>query len=412
MALAGLRGTAHWPADWEETNFRQFLLRLAPNGRAPFTALTSLMKSEPTPTPTFNIWNYVDQSVRLQVNGAHNNTVTTITVDSSDPTTLTGSYYGDPRGLQIGDLLLVEPTVDTPTGQPEILRVTGVTSATQFTVERGAAGTTAAPIADDTFLLRIGNAQTEGAAAPPAVSRDAIATTNYTQIFYSTFEITGTAHATMLALKTETEVKVQRARMVWDHAEKIEQAFLWGKASSAIGTNGQRIRTTAGLKNQIAPANRTVFSAPVTFQGLVDAIWPAFRFSSKAGSERIAFCGQAALTAINRMVAEDANVNLTFEGLTEFFGLKFRRLVFPFGGEVLINTHPLMSLHPLYSRAMFIVDPTIIRYRYLQGRDTIHKKGIQGDNVDRYGESLLTECGLEVMGGGLSCAYVGNIYRS
>lgn len=411
MAIAGLRGTGQWPAGYEAQNFRERLLLYYPGGTAPFTALTSQAQKKVTITPEFSCMVYVNNSMRLQVNGAHTSTVTTITVDSTDPTSITGESYGDPRGLQVGDVLQVEVTSETPTTQPELLRVTGVLGPTQFTVQRGFAGTTPAAIANDTFLLRVGNAQPEGSFMPPPVSRDGVIITNYAQIFRSSFEITGTAMATALALKDESDLKIQRQRMQWEHAEKMEMAFLFGKPWQGVDSSGQVIRTTGGLRSLIPTQNRTILASPVNFQSLAAAIYPAYQFTTQAGEERVAFVGYAALDAINRMIAEDTNATMMFQGMTKEYGMQFDILRLPFGGRLYLRTHPLMSRHPLYAKSMFIVDFSTVRYRYTPGRDTAPQKDLQPRDKDSYAEGLQTECGLELIGGGLTCAYIGNIYR-
>lgn len=54
MAINGLRTTANFVTDQRPKNWRETILLLYPNGKAPLTALTSLMKSEKTDDPEFN----------------------------------------------------------------------------------------------------------------------------------------------------------------------------------------------------------------------------------------------------------------------------------------------------------------------------------------------------------------------
>src|SRR3990167_294148 len=135
--------------------------------------------------------------VRLQVNGTIGSTVTTVVVDSADPsTTAPGNAWGNATHLKPGDLLLVEPSTDNATFNHEIIEVTSVTSATAFEARRGAAGTTAATITNDLYLLKIGSNYAEGTAATDSASRNPIKYFNYTQIFKDTYEVTGTASQT------------------------------------------------------------------------------------------------------------------------------------------------------------------------------------------------------------------------
>jgi len=146
-AVGGLRGTGDWGTDERPKDFRESIMRIRPNGTSPIFGLTSKAKKVVKTDPEYAWWAEGETSVRLQVNGALGTTDTTVTVDSSDPTATTlGANYGLATHLKGGDMLLVEPTADNATYDHEIIMVKEVISATQFTVTRGAGGTTAASI--------------------------------------------------------------------------------------------------------------------------------------------------------------------------------------------------------------------------------------------------------------------------
>jgi hypothetical protein len=169
--IAGLRGTGDWGTDERPKNFREGILRFNPNGTAPIFALSAKAGKKTVNDPEFAWWSEGNVITRLQVNGAAASTDTLINVDSADPTTTTMSAnLGTATNLKPGDLLLVEPTTDNATYNHEIIEVDTVVSDTQFTVKRGAGGTTAATIANDVFLTLIGSAYAEGTGIPRAVS--------------------------------------------------------------------------------------------------------------------------------------------------------------------------------------------------------------------------------------------------
>ena len=58
---------------------------------------------------------------------------------------------------------------------------------------------------------------------------------------------------------------------------------------------------------------------------------------------------------------------------------------------------------------MFIIDFCALRWRPLRGRDTTFKDNIQLPDEDTQKGQWMTEAGLEVRFGGLTCGYVGNI---
>lgn len=55
LAFLGMRATNDFTVDGQRPkNWRETLLRLYPNGKAPLTALTALMKTEKTDDPEYN----------------------------------------------------------------------------------------------------------------------------------------------------------------------------------------------------------------------------------------------------------------------------------------------------------------------------------------------------------------------
>ena len=189
-AVAGLRGTGDWATDERPKNFRELILFRNPNGSAPIFALMARVQKESTDDPEFSWWDEPNDIVRLTVNGALGAGDLTIVVDSADPSaTAPGNVWGVATHLVAGDLLLKEPTADNATYDHEILEVVSVASETTFTAKRGAAGTTAAAIADNDSLFLIGNAFAEGTAAATAVSRNPIKYTNFCQIFIFVLDV-------------------------------------------------------------------------------------------------------------------------------------------------------------------------------------------------------------------------------
>jgi hypothetical protein len=196
--VLGLRGTGNMGADERPKDYREMILFRDPEGDAPIFGLTSKTRKRTVTDPEYNWWDEPQDLVRLQVSAEHLAGVTTITVDSSDPdASVSTRTWGTASHLKPGDLLLAE-VADTVNYANEIVEVVSVISDTQFVVIRGAAGTTAATIANDTYLTLIGSVYAEGTAAPSAVSRNPFKYYNLTQIFKDSYEITGTIGATKM----------------------------------------------------------------------------------------------------------------------------------------------------------------------------------------------------------------------
>lgn len=408
MAVAGLRGTGDWGTDERPKDFRSGILKFNANGEAPIFALSSRAGKRKVTDPEFSWWHEGQVLTRLQVNGALGSGDTLVTVDSVDPTTSTlGANYGSAENLKPGDILRVEPAADAQAYADEFLRVENVLSATQFVVSRGAGGTTPASIANDLWLTLIGSAYAEGTPAPRAVSRNPLKFYNYTQIFKNTYELTGTADHT--EARTGDAWSNDKKRKSYDHSRDIEMSILFGKRAETTGDNGKPLRFSGGLRTFIPAANTTIFGAAVTVNTFADAIAPVFNYSTGAGNQRIMFVGNAAAIAIAKQFSATSNLEFQVKDTLRVYGMHFQRYILPMG-ELLIKTHPLLSLGgTIASRSGFVVDFDALKYVYLEGRDTKTKDDVQADDEDVRRGFIQTECGFEVGYGGMTMAYLGNI---
>ena len=410
MPVNGVFGSESWGADQRPTNFREAILYLMPNGKAPITALMARTAKESVNDPQFSWWDEPQNLLRLVKKGRVEAGENRILVDGDDPREDNlGTPWGSALHLTLGDLLMVEPKTDSETFAPEIMQVTGVLNKGEFTAARGKSGTTAAPIDPDQGLLKIGTAYPEGAPSPNAVSRNPIKYTNYTQIFKTAYEISGTARQTHA--RTGDELMNIRKRRMFDHSRDLEFATLFGTKSESVGFNGLPVRTTAGIRSFIPAQNTTVFDDPVTTDSFLEAVYKVFDFESPAGDTRTAFCGNEALIEMNKVIRDSPNSRMDLGKEISVYGMNFREFVLP-QGRLMLKTHPLLNRHPLYQKSMWILDFSSLKYRFLKGRDTHHRENIQNRDEDSFKGMWLTECGLEVQRGGLTMGYLGNISAS
>lgn len=407
-AINGLRGTGDWSDGERPKSFRESILWYKPNGNAPLFALTSKMRKKTVTDPEFSWWAEGMNHIRLQVAGQLASGDTLVTVDSLDPTTTTmGALYGTARHLKPGDLLLVEPATDAETFDHELLLVTDVISDTQFSVQRGAGGTTAATIANDLFLLKIGSAYAEGTSAPEPTTRNPLKFQNYIQIFKTAYELTGTAAET--ELRTGNPWSNDKKRKMFDHSRDIEMSLLFGRAYETTGDNGKPLRFMGGLRSQIPPENVTVFSSGVDMSAFADAIGPFFDFDMGGGDTRIAFAGNQALLELGKAVQGETGISIEMKQPITSWGMNFHEYSLP-NGRLLMKSHPLMSAHPLYKKSMFIIDPGSLAYVVQRGRpDGKVLDDVQTKEEDVRRGFIHTDCSLLVDGGGLSNGYLGNI---
>lgn len=404
--FGGLRGTGDFSADERPKSFREMIQFRNPNGSAPIFGLTSKAGKRTVNDPEFSWWDEPNDLIRLKVNGALGTADLTVIVDGVDPDAIDPSaVYGSALNLKEGDLLMVE-AADTAVWDGtvnEVLRVTNVSSALSFTAARGQSGTTAAAIGDNAFLLVIGSAYAEGTPAPRPVGRNPIKYSNFTQIFKDTYELTGTADET--EFRTGNAWSNDKKRKMFKHSMDIEMALLFGRAFETVGANGKPLRYMGGLRDYIP---NFAFAVPTTIDTFMEAIGTVFDFDTGAGDTRIGFFGRTALMELNKIVVATTNVKMELGSTVKVYGRNFRELIMP-DGRLLMSSHPLLSRHPVYKKSGLIMDFSSIKYVALKNRDTKVKDDVQTDDEDVRRGYVQTECSLEVLGGGLSNKYIGNI---
>lgn len=379
MAFAGLRGTGDWATDERPKNFRETILWRQPNGQAPITGLLSKMSEEKVDDPEFNWWEEELTAVRLIVNGAIPTTTNTVFVVSANALMLVP-----------GDVLLAENAAADLASSPfEIVQVNGVASDTTFDVVRARAGTSAAAIINGAGLTRIGTVFAEGTTSPNVSNRNPTKKTNYCQIFKTAYEITRTARKTRT--RTGDPVKNDKKRRMFDHSVSMEFAFLFSKPIEypTGGSNNKPLRYTGGIRHFIT-SNVTVFTTTPTETTFLNAVQPVFDFDGGGGNERIMFMGNGAATSLNKLAKSGMQVNV--DEVVKLYGMQLQRWLIP-QGTLLLRTHPLMNAHARYTYSIFIMDPTAMKYRYID--DTTFQDNIQANDADETKGQWLGECGLE-----------------
>ena len=394
-SFAGLRGTGSYGADERPKSFREAILWMNPNGVAPLFALTEKMKTESVADPEHSWWEEVNQPVRLQLNDGTDmlDSDTAVVVDNALDTADSGEY--DALILRVGDVLQVEPATQpaayTQAAQ-ELVKVTAVSSATAFTIERGYAGTTAAAILDDAWFTRVGSSFAEGSGAAGTGYANPKKFVNYTQIFKKAFEETGTDSATLK--RTGNAWENDKRRNMFQHAANIEQALLFGLANEDV-SGSQPVRTMGGLSEMIT-SHRTIFAADPTIDSTIAALQGVFDYEANgAGNERLVYCGNGALNYLNKMIEGNTNTRINYAGKINIYGQTPKSFEIP-QGTFAFKTHPLMNVHPRYTYSMFVVNPRGLTYRPLRGRDTKFEDNIQNNGEDKRKAQWLTECTFEM----------------
>lgn len=395
MAVAGLRGTGDWGTDERPKNFREYILWRDPNGQAPLTALGARMRSESVNDPEFNWWEEELNPIRVQVNGAVTTGQTSVVIDS-----------GDAQDLVAGDLLFVEQGAATGASaistsfDNEFVEVSSVTNATTFVVSRGAANTSAATIADNSYLTKIGNVYGEGTASPTASTRNPTKYLNYCQIFKTAYELTKTTEKTYA--RTGPALQNDKKRKMFDHSVALEYAAIWGKPYETTGSNGKPKRFTGGMLNYLKTAYDAgsthcikIWTTTATEDDFLDATYKMWDYSTGgrgAGTERIGLCGNGFLNRLNKMARASTSTRINFDGTVKTYGMELQRFILP-QGTLYLRSHPLFNVHGNFTNSALFLHAGGIVERPL--RSTRPQDNIQGNDEDTHKGQWLTETGYE-----------------
>ena len=374
-AIQGLRGTGQFTTDFRPTNYRELFALLEPNGSAPLQALLSMTGSESTDDPKYNHYRDELPDRKLQINGAVASTSTaSITVDAAD----------DQQFVVPGTII-----VNVDTG--EVMRATAAPSSNAIAVERNIGGTSH-QIADDANLIIGGFADTEGGSAPIAISFDPTMDFNFTQIFKTAVQVTGTLQNTYL--RTGDKEQEQLTKALKMHMSDIERAMFFGKRAEVNGSTASPLRFTGGLRNSITTvtdaasygASSNVITEKEFDRLLIENI---FAFG---GSEKVAFCGARVISNL----MEIGKNRWQPTAIDNAYGVSLSRYT-TYAGDLLVYMHPMFRQVPTMDKEMIILDMSELNYRYMQGRDTQLIRDIQAPDFDGVKHMYQTECGLEML---------------
>jgi hypothetical protein len=374
-AIQGLRGTGQFSTDFRPTNYRELFTLLEPNGSAPLQALLSMTGTETTDDPKYNHYRDELPDRKLQINGAVASTSTaSITVDAAD----------DQQFVVAGTII-----VNVDTG--EVMRATGAPSSNAIAVERNIGGT-AHQIADDANLIIGGFADIEGGSAPTAISFDPTLDFNFTQIFKTAVQVTGTLQNTYL--RTGDKEQEQLTKALKMHMSDIERAMFFGKRAEVNGATASPLRFTGGLRNSITGvtdgasygASSNVITEKEFDRLLIENIF------AYGGNEKVAFCGARVISNL----MEIGKNRWQPTQIDNAYGVSLSRYT-TYAGDLLVYMHPMFRQVPTMDKEMIILDMSEIKYRCMQGRDTQLIRDIQAPDFDGVKHMYMTDCGLEML---------------
>lgn len=264
---------------------------------------------------------------------------TTITVTNGYPPT--SSYLYNKR---TGEIILVA------TGS-----TTSLTSCT-----RAALSTTAAAINDGDEFVILDPISYENDATPTAYSTRKVLAYNYLETIRTPLSMGEITQNTSM-LGEERDWNYQKRKRGIDHAVKIERKFLFG-GRSITSSGSQDGWTTGGLANMITT---NVFDAGGTMtekQFNLNVGEAVFKYG-RGGNDRIILASDR----LNSIMCGWGNDKLKLHVGDQALGIVINRYISPSGTFYVIPHHLITGTQGISG---IVIDPSKIKYRYLQNMDT------------------------------------------
>lgn len=385
MAVQGIFASDAHIVGNRRGDFAGSLLQIMPEGSAQLLALSAGMESADARDVIITWFEESHIAGRLDV---------TAFVSDGDGT---GFTVADASSIVPGTIVMNERTGEY------MLVTASVPSTNIITVTRAVTGGAATTVLLTDFFQRIGTAFEEGSSRPVAVVNLGYVRINYCQIFRNSWDVTGTARA--VDYYVASPPAKNRADCALFHSEDIEKSLLWGK--KAIGVlNSKPFRMMDGMYSMIT-SNITTAGATTSYVQLDTFFQGIFAKNIKGKpNERIAFCGNKALSVFNNIAMQFTNARITLTPRTTEFGKKTTTWITPYG-TVELMTHPLFTESPFFTADTLILHPGAIRTRYLR-RTNI-------DAYDQNGQRAGVDSEFGVYTTEMTCEYraeiTGGIYK-
>ena len=445
MAILGLLNSESF-ATQRFKNVRRSVFYFYPNGAAPLMGLLSLMKEEVTNDPEFHWYEKRLQPQRTlsAAIGANVCLYSAVSADFSTWTTavgnvtlVVGTQYGikvnanvngGTSNFRVGHVIRWTGYDSVGTVLTSYLgRVTYVDATNNrlaFTsLVTSAALTYNNSTAVGTEVLIVGSAFAEGSVGSSNNAYNLpVELDNYTQIFRTAFQITGTALKTSAKYDETGPYKDQAKEASVNHMIEMEKGFIFGTMLLST-SGGTYTRYTGGViwflqqfqaaysvyrggdGSSVGPAavtldtdddcriitNTNNYITEKQYDGYLERV---FRVTNNKANEKLVLCGSGFLNTINQLYKSRAVLNGDLP-LTETYGMNVVAHQTPFG-KVYYKSHPLFSQNPIMRYNALFLDVLNLRYRYLNGRDTELLTQRQPNNADYREDEWLSEAGLEL----------------
>lgn len=364
--VTGPRGTGNISADQRSIDMGKRITLLEPDA-SPLTVLSKRIRTDRAIDPKIQ-WQEDARDPRFSATAAGvTNVATSFAVTAGQ-----GSYFAQYDLVQ-----------NTRTG--EIFRVSSVATDTLTIVRGVGSGGTGTAMNSGDELLLLSSAQPEGDTSKPSRTSNPAKQLNYTEIFRTPWEVTGTNRRSTQQVSPQ-DWNLQAQKKGIEHAVSIEYQLLFGKPDENL-TGAQPLRTTGGALYYIV-TNTTAVGGTLTEATFNTAVRKGFRYS-QGNRRKVLLASGLALQAINQF----AQNKLQIRQGEDTYGLSVMTYVTPFGKLDLI-VHWLFE-GTVYGGYAVGLDLDQIAWRPLisdeDSGETHIRKNIQLNDADTRKDEYLTE---------------------
>lgn len=409
----GMRSSTDWTEESKLKDWREAVLFYYPNGQAPLTALMAKLKKEPLMSTDFK---WADQGMPTQggsITGVYTDyAMSNAVVHTLRPSAGSAVFVKCPQAtaehMRAGHQVTIQ-SADADElsvmSQGKVIGVilNGADSQVQVVLLDGDNSTGTLDLNDADEMYIIGNINEEGAAMPDSISYNESWYDNHTQIFRTPMEITRTA--AQIKYRTGDKKKELKRQILELHSVEQEKAYLFSYKSLKVGKEGKPERTTMGLLpviKQYAAANcgdfRVDHSGSTWLSKGEDWLNAKLEKMFEYGSsERLVFCGNGVLTALNALVTQSSGTNYDWDNTTTAYGIAMKTF-FSTHGTLHFLSHPLFNTISRLKHSAMCFEPTNLKYRYIQDTKFFKADELGGTGYARRDgtkDEFLTEAGLE-----------------
>lgn len=352
------------------------------NSKVPLLSLMERVKGNIVVQNTkYECFEEADRVRRGTISGTYNTTATDIVIDSV--------MYGQTIPGQV----LYIPNTDERVFVTSRLGRNTIRVIRNWGAPSGSEGTGTAITVTGWNIQMAGVAYEDGSGAPDAVSTNPEASYNYTQIFRHTSKLDKTTMSTALYAERDTRAVRMQKMLNW-HKVDINDAFWFGVRRDGDST-GKVIRTTGGIFQHIK-TNKTDVSDGIITPKVIDAFLN--KISENGSDVKYVFHGASFALGLDNMKRD---VIRYVDDTKETYGAVVREYKSSLGTIRFVLDRKVFGGDNDKKAVCLDLDSGAVKRAVLKGRDTTVEKDIEMPGEDAKLDSVLTQCGLFMVGYGL-----------